>query len=1062
MSKWVRSLFVSLKLRERLIFIGAFITLVIFRIWLIAGIPKLFIYGPHDDLFFAKAAHYIIHGQWLGPYTQMTLIKGPFYSFFLIVSFLAGLPLILSETIFYIAACLVLFFAFSPLIKNHWWRLLLFTLLCYCPASLATGWNLRVYREFVYFSLTLYVVAFSIGLFLRLDEKIPRLLLWSIGLGLSMGAFMITREEGVWIYPILFFLLVSCIVFFWMKKTDKKWGRSMIVLLPIILWYLPAIIVSSLNFSHYGFWGISEQLDPDFNRVLNTIARIKSSTWYPFIQITEEARLKAYEVSPLLNELKDPIERAVIAWQQWDDQATNLQPEWYLQKYTNGGREIGNGHFLWILRDVVFNAGFYATGKYPHEFYKQLADQLEAACDNRKLDCSPPKPIPFIGSIDRRHYPIIARMFFEGVIHLLNQDYIGIQSLDIYSWPEYNDEFKYFEEFVYNPIDSQGIGSDENAQYLVNGNTDLRLKILSYKEEIMGKIVNIYKEFTLPAFVIGFIAWALLIFLSISNKRIGSQEQYLVISIFMLGLFFSRLMTLAIFDATTSVPGISIYGASNYLYIYIFSFLLIYWVIVQKDCSTEKGKYSVSTKLINRIDTSRVRQFVFSSLVFIIAAFLIFINIEMPLAGEDYDLQPWGYHSAPITFLEKANVISHEVIDHALKWNPRIGEALMIITGAFPKVIFDIINTLLFIWLIFILFVIGFGRFPNWKKPSDGFTVFSIFFLIITLCPLFGSIFVWKAGTCNHTWGSIFLLSLILPFRLNYSNRIRIKSLMILFLFILLGFFAGLSVENSSVVVLGFLLIYFIISIKQKRVDKKFIYPLISFAVGLSILLFSPGTTIRRNYYNSLGFDGNLSGIAMYFNRLLRISGDFFRLSWPLLVVFLVCMIIYFVIKRLENSIKTNIRQKEKPDILSIPEILSMFFISSLTVLVLISTSYQSDQQRAFEFFWLILISLSAYLMAEIWIRLSSKYVHLLLIILLLGVLISQMFNMGMVYKQFHAENNTRMGIIYSALENGEREITLPAITIQDSRIIETREILSDLGQRIANYYRFDLVEIQK
>ncbi len=585
MKNWIRSSLVSLKERATPIFTGTFIILVFLRIWLITGIPKLFIYGPHDDLFFAKAAHYIIHGQWMGPYNQMTLIKAPFYPFFMVLSFFTGLPLFFNETIFFVVACIVLFFAFIPLIKNRWWRLLLLTLVLYCPASLITLINIRVYREFVYFSLTLYIVAFSIGLFLRLDSKTPVLLLWSIGLGLSMGAFMITREEGVWIYPILFLLLISCLFFIWLKKMDKKIKRSFLILLPVFLWYIPGFIVSSLNYSHYGFWGTTEQLDPDFNRVLSTLGRIKTSgAWHPAIQIPQEARMKAYEVSPILYEMKDSIESAVVKWNIYDDQSMSFKPEWYLSQYTNGGGEIG-AHFLWLFRDVVYEKGYYATGKYPRDFYKQLADQLESACNDGKLDCSPPPKIPLIGAIDQRHYPIILRMFFEGGLHLLRQDYVEIVSLDINTWPtwpENNDESKYFEEFAYNSVDGPGIRSGEYPQYSINGKTDMRLKILPYKEKMMVKIVNIYKGFTAPAFVAGFSAWIFLMFLSISNERRKSQEQYLIISLFVMGLFFSRLMTLAIVDATTSIGGIYFYGASNYLFIYVFSFLMLNWMFKHK------------------------------------------------------------------------------------------------------------------------------------------------------------------------------------------------------------------------------------------------------------------------------------------------------------------------------------------------------------------------------------------------------------------------------------------------------------------------------------------------
>jgi len=434
----------------------------------------------------------------------------------------------------------------------------------------------------------------------------------------------------------------------------------------------------------------------------------------------------------------------------------------------------------------------------------------------------------------------------------------------------------------------------------------------------------------------------------------------------------------------------------------------------------------------------------------------------MPLAGEDYTMQPWGYNAVPATFIGRIGAMWHKVYYSALMWNPRIGEGLTTITAAFPKLIFDILNTLLFIWLIFVLFVIGFGRFPDWKKPSDGFAFFSIFFLIITLCPLLGQIFIWKAGTSNHTWGSILLLSFILPFRLNYYKRVHIKQFPILLLYIILGFFAGLSVENSSVVVLATLLVLFVIFWKQKRIDKNFIYPLISFAIGVYILLFSPGTTIRRNYYAGQGYDANYSGINLYIHRLLRIGADFLKITWPLLLVFIACLVVYIIIMTLEKSRKTGTAQESGTKKLSLLEIFFMLIVATLSAMILISVAYQSDQRRGFEFFWLIIIAISAYLLTDFWNRISSRYVHSAVLILSLLLLGFQAFTMGKVYSQLNSENAARIAIIDSALKTGEKAIILPKLTIQDSRIVETREILSDLSTRIAGYYGFTQVEIQK
>ena len=585
MKNWTRSSLASLKGRETPIFIGVFIILVFFRIWLITGIPKMLVYGPHDDLFFAKAAHYIIHGQWMGPYSQMTLIKGPFYAFFIILSFFTGLPLLLNETIFYIVACIILFFAISPLINNMWLRLLPFILLLFCPASLATYWNLRVYREFVYFSLTLFVIAFSMGLFLRIDRKLSSIIFWAIGLGISMGGFMLCREEGVWIYPTLILLLVSCVMIIWYKKMDHKWFRSIIIFSPIIIWYIPIFIVSTLNYSYYGFWGYSENLDGDFNRVINTIGRIKTSTssLYPYNAITKESFSKAYIASPLLDELKMPIEASWDMWQHWADVSMSGLPNWYREKYLAKGAQSMNSHIMFLFRDALASAGYYSNGRFPHEYLRGLADQLEAACNNGALDCSPGTNIPTVGSINTKQIPIILIFFSDNIYKLLKFE-VGqteISSLDIKNWPADQQEFKYFEEFVYNPIDPQYFGETQNNDQIVGGKTNISIKMLHYKEVIMRGIQSIYMIITLPGFVILCLGWLVLLFYNIIRRRRRNYSfQALLIFLFLLGLLISRIMTLALISANNNVYMIG-YSTSCYLFIYLILFLMLYCLVDQ-------------------------------------------------------------------------------------------------------------------------------------------------------------------------------------------------------------------------------------------------------------------------------------------------------------------------------------------------------------------------------------------------------------------------------------------------------------------------------------------------
>ncbi len=572
-----------IKRHQPVIFWGIFIGLILLRLWLITGVPKMLVYGPHDDLFYARAAQSMLRGQWMGLYNQMTLIKSPFYIFFMISSFFTGLPLFLNETLFYIGACGLMFWALKPLVKNPLVRLIGFFLMLFIPSSLASWFHLRVYREFVYFSLTLYVTACAIGLFLRLENKIAALLFWSLGLGISMGAFMLTREEGVWIYPLLFLLFTTSLIIIWRSHHYQKIWRSGLVLLPIILWYIPILLISWLNFSHYSFWGVTENLESEFNRVLKTLARIETGDdWHPAIQISQFARMAAYDASPTLAQYKEMIESYIPGWNTADDGAMGIKPAWYLEQFGTGGNEIGNGHFIWLIRDVAAHSGQYRDGVYPRDFYKQIADELEHACNQEALTCKPDSPLPaLVGAIDRRHIPIIARMFAENLFRVINFDLVDINSMNISDswpkWPQALDDYAVFEQFVYNPVDTINTARDESLPKNIYGIIDLRYRVIQYKESFMKSILRGYQLISLPFFSLGLVGWVYLMFTA-KKHNYAYWEQFAFVSSFVLALLLTRLMTLTIIDATTSIPGIG-YVASTHIFIPLFPFIVLIWCI---------------------------------------------------------------------------------------------------------------------------------------------------------------------------------------------------------------------------------------------------------------------------------------------------------------------------------------------------------------------------------------------------------------------------------------------------------------------------------------------------
>jgi hypothetical protein len=542
----------------------AILFLCIFRLWLIWGIPKLQLYAPHDDQYFVKIATYISQGLWLGPYDNFTIIKVPFYAFFLILASKIPFPLLATETILYIFSSLICLLAISPISHNPWINLFWFTCILFCPVSLTTDFVLRVYREFVNLSLSLLVVSCMIGMIVRINKQPKTLIVWALGFGVSLGAFFITREEGLWISPIILLFTIS-FVFITIRKKDKScWIKIGIVILPLIICQIPGWIISDLNWRYYGFYGTSETLDKDFNRVINTLGRIKTNTWTPYVQVSSEALQKAYLASPLMKSLKPELDKGLQDWR-WIEKGTlAYKPKWLIEEYKLRKGDSGGGYLLWIFRDALAKGGYFSNGKYPREFLTHLGDELEQACSDETLTCRPNIGIPLISGIQDRHIPIIIRLLKDSLINMIRMDDIKVLDINGQIWQTYyvQTEFHYFTK-----------NSPETEAYLLNNiNSEEHQQIhnsLLLRCTIINWITKAYSQINFIMVAIALGLFLMCITALIKNKE--ARSKYCVgISVVVISglLFLLRLTTLMIIEATTSNPAYN-YRASVYLFLHL-------------------------------------------------------------------------------------------------------------------------------------------------------------------------------------------------------------------------------------------------------------------------------------------------------------------------------------------------------------------------------------------------------------------------------------------------------------------------------------------------------------
>jgi hypothetical protein len=343
--------------------------LVLLKLWLVEFFPVVATLASHDELLFVRQAASILGGEWLGRYSESTLVKGPFYPLFIAGVNSLGIPLQLAQHLLYAGACAAAVLALKPYLARRAssaWALLSFALLFFNPYTFAYT---AVLRFAIYPALTLLVFASAFGLLSRIELGRGRPWLWSVLLGLSLAAFWHTREEGVWILSPL-----ALLVGFSLLLAIHR-GRPLPVTLgllaaPLVLWSVASASIALVNRSHYGMAMVNELRSSDFRAAYGALLRIEAGEPRRFYPVTRAARARAYEASPSFRELRPIIEGS--RGRSWIEA---------------GHHDFAFSLFLFVLRDAVEQTGYYRDAPTAMAFYRRVGDELHAACDSGELTC---------------------------------------------------------------------------------------------------------------------------------------------------------------------------------------------------------------------------------------------------------------------------------------------------------------------------------------------------------------------------------------------------------------------------------------------------------------------------------------------------------------------------------------------------------------------------------------------------------------------------------------------------------------------------------------------------
>ena len=406
--------------------IGLGSLLILFSLWLRAGYLPMGVWGGHDDALFLRLARNLGQGQWLGPYDQLTLAKGAFFPVFLLLGKASGLPLKLVEHLLYVLTAMLAATTVLRLTGMRWLAAMVALVLVFSPVPWMFEGGSRVTREPIYQVMTLAILLISVRYFL-LDNTRPAV---GLVLGVLGGCYWLTREEGVWLLPSLAILLLPCVLRLGRNVFCKSWpalaGDLRRMAFPLAGFLALVMSVNAVNQFRYGIFRNNDFRSGPFADAYASLARIGHDGFKRFVTFPREARARAYAVSPAARELATYLDGSQGI--EWTKASQQYPAPWGCNESPGScNDEILSAWFVWALRDAVAAAGHYRSANEADAYYRQLAMEIDAACDSGAIPCDR-KPLGLMPKW-RNHYlsdGLAASMTVLGTLMRLNGGNVGV------------------------------------------------------------------------------------------------------------------------------------------------------------------------------------------------------------------------------------------------------------------------------------------------------------------------------------------------------------------------------------------------------------------------------------------------------------------------------------------------------------------------------------------------------------------------------------------------------------------------------------------------------------
>ena len=365
-----------------------------------ASVPPYPIFGSDkDDEMQVLLSNSMAAGQWLGPWSDTILSKGPGYPAFLVVAHDLGLNPMMAAQGVYLAGATLLALGVLALVRSRILVGLLYVALAMNPAMFGAP-SSRVYRE----SLTGALAILVLGLFMvlvwlvvrrmRVGWRMLAVVPLALVLGVAAAWLTQTRIDTAWILVTLAPIAAGSV--FWSTTGWRERGLRALTLAGSAVVVLGVVLtvedrVADRNEARYGVRVTDDYSAGPFAEMSNVWASVRVGEPRTFVPISAAQRAAVYAISPDAARMQPLLDGK----KEYFGRSASCEVAGVCDDYAGGWMP-------WAMR--VAAGEFTSSGVEFQDFFSRIRDDITAACQDGRLTCGANglgPGVPPLADIDR-------------------------------------------------------------------------------------------------------------------------------------------------------------------------------------------------------------------------------------------------------------------------------------------------------------------------------------------------------------------------------------------------------------------------------------------------------------------------------------------------------------------------------------------------------------------------------------------------------------------------------------------------------------------------------------